>query len=65
MLYSSKEEKSKKLYKQLDFYAVWLITLTPILYWWSNLDTRNYNWFSENEFLKLPDNLFPLIWYIL
>ena len=65
MLYSSKEKKSKKIYKQLDLYAVWLITLTPMLYWWANLDTRNYNWFSEYEFLKLPDNLFPLTWYLL
>ena len=65
MLYAYKEANKSKESIFLDKTASWLVTLVPMIYWLSNLDTRNYNWFTDAEFVKLPDILFPAIWYIM
>ncbi|MDQ7008714.1 MAG: hypothetical protein Q9M94_00280, partial [Candidatus Gracilibacteria bacterium] len=69
MLYSSKEVKVREkeeniFYKKLDYYLIWLITGMPIIYWFSNLDTRKYSWFTDYEFVKLPNELFPTLWFL-
>jgi hypothetical protein len=48
----------------MDSLIWWTITWFPMLYWFSNLDTRNYIWFFEGEFIKLPSEIFPFWWVI-
>lgn len=64
MLYAYKEINKSNTSILMDKILAWIITWWPILYWFSNLDTRNYNWFTNDDFIKLPDILFPAIWYI-
>ena len=50
MLYRAKAEEKK--YKLLDTYVIYISMLWPILYW--HLDHgRSFNWFAENDFLKI------------
>lgn len=60
-LYSYKEQLSdtKKINKDKTLW--WLVTWIPILYWFANLETRNYNWFTDYEFFKIPSELFPML----
>ena len=64
LVYANKELKTDKIDKKMDSLIWWTITWFPMLYWFSNLDTRNYIWFFQWEFIKLPAELFPFFWLI-
>lgn len=64
LLYWNKEKNLDNLDRFMDKLIWWSITWFPILYWFTNLDTRNYIWFFQGEFLKLPDIFFPFLWIV-
>jgi hypothetical protein len=48
----SRKEKKEKIVSLIDTFTVYYATLYPILYW--HLDgPRNFNWFTENDFLYM------------
>lgn len=64
LLYWSKEQNLDKIDRVMDKTIWWTITWFPMLYWFSNLDTRNYIWFFDGEFIKLSESLFPFLWVV-
>lgn len=64
LVYWNKEENKANLDKKVDSLVWWSVTLFPIIYWFVNIDTRNYIWFYQWEFIKLPNFLFPLLWFV-
>lgn len=64
LIYAQKEENTNKIDKIMDKTIWWSITWIPILYWFCNLETRNYIWFMPWEFFKIDIEFFPIIWII-
>jgi hypothetical protein len=64
LLYWHKEKNRHFVDSIVDKILWFSITWFPMLYWFSNLDTRNYIWFFVWEFVKLPTELFPMLWIV-
>jgi len=62
----SRKDKQHKIFRWIDTVAIYYAALYPILYW--HLDgPRNFNWFTENDFLYLQSaaflSLFTWLYY--
>lgn len=62
-LYRKKLNETDQVTKWIDTVTIYLATVYPLAYWMTALP-RNFNWFIENDFIKLPQIvekvLFPI-----
>lgn len=69
MLYSRKESHLEgwNTWKQRgDNAMMWIVTLTPMYYWWTHYESISFEWFEAGEFALIADILptMPYIWII-
>lgn len=64
LLYANKEKNRNYIDSIFDKIIWFTITGFPMIYWFSNINTRNYIWFFSWEFVSLPSYLFPTLWII-
>lgn len=53
MIYSRTEKSLPRFCKELDRVMVYAATLYPLFYWHTHLP-RNFNWFTDGDFVPLP-----------
>lgn len=45
---------------------MWIVTLIPMLYWWTHYESISFEWFEAGEFALIADILptMPYIWIV-
>ncbi|MGA2779326.1 MAG: hypothetical protein ABSF94_17360 [Steroidobacteraceae bacterium] len=61
MIYARSERALPPICLIVDKCAIYAATLGPLIYWHTHMP-RQFVWFIDGDFLKLPGQLWPMIW---